>query len=140
MRWWGQVGATGVGVVGVVDAAVVVDVEVVVDVLEVGQQLAVVGRLDVHGVADVRLALHRALDAGTGDLRVDLSRAEVRDATGLGVLLSVHRRALRSGRRLVLVDVAPALLRLLRAGRLDRVLVQVRSAEPAEPTDHALPA
>lgn len=89
-----------------------------------GQEVSVAGRLDVHTVAEVRLALHDILARGTGDLLIHLAEAEVQDATGLGVIVGVHHRARRVGRRLVLVDVSPRLDRLLRASRLHRVLTR----------------
>ena len=89
-----------------------------------GQEVAVRGRLDVNSVGEVRLALHRILDRGVGDLLIHLAQAEVHDATGLGVIVGVHHRARRVGRRLVLVDVSPRLDRLLRASRLNRVLTR----------------
>ncbi|MBE3075322.1 MAG: STAS domain-containing protein [Actinobacteria bacterium] len=91
----------------------------------VGQEVSVSGRLDVNTVAEVRRALHDILDQGVGDLLVHLAEAEVHDATGLGVIVGVHHRARRVGRRLVLVDVSPRLDRLLRASRLHRVLTRV---------------
>ena len=54
----------------------------VVDVAR-GYELALSGRLDVSAVAEVRAALHQAIDSGTGDLVVDLSAVELLDATGL---------------------------------------------------------
>jgi anti-sigma B factor antagonist len=89
-----------------------------------GQEASVAGRLDVHTVAEVRVALHDILDRGAGDLRIHLAEAEVHDATGLGVIVGLHHRARRVGRRLVLVDVSPRLDRLLRASRLHRVLTR----------------
>lgn len=89
-----------------------------------GQEVSVAGRLDVHTVAEVRVALHDILARGTGDLLIHLAEAEVQDATGLGVIVGVHHRARRVGRRLVLVDVSPRLDRLLRASRLHRVLTR----------------
>jgi len=103
-----------------------------VSVLEtvVGAEVVVTGRLDVHTVADVRLMLHDVLDRGQGDLMVHLAGAEVHDATGLGVLVGVHHRARRAGRRLVLVDVSPRLDRLLRVSRLHRVLARRHGGSP----------
>jgi anti-sigma B factor antagonist len=89
-----------------------------------GQEVSVSGRLDENTVAEVRLALHDILDRGVGDLLIHLAQAEVHDATGLGVIVGVHHRARRVGRRLVLVDVSPRLDRLLRASRLYRVLTR----------------
>lgn len=87
-----------------------------------GREVVLAGRLDVHTVAEVRTALHSAIDAGEGRLTVYLHDAEVMDATGLGVLIGGHRRAERSGRSLVLRGPSPRLVRLLGAMRLHRVL------------------
>jgi anti-anti-sigma factor len=92
--------------------------------LAVGQEVTVHGRLDANTVAEVRLALRDILDRGVGDLLVHLANAEVHDATGLGVIVGVHDRARRVGRRLVLVDMSPRLDRLLRGSRLHLVLVR----------------
>ena len=62
-------------------------------------EIALTGRLDVSAASEVRAVLHEALDAGSGDLVVDLSGVEVVDATGLGVLLGADRRAKLLGRR-----------------------------------------
>ena len=87
-----------------------------------GCELALAGRLDALAVADVRAALWAAIDAGAGDLVVDVSGVETVDATGLGMLLGADRRAKLAGRRLIFRDAAPRVLRLLRATRLNRVL------------------
>jgi anti-sigma B factor antagonist len=87
-----------------------------------GYEVALSGRLDVSSVEDVRAALHRAVDVGTGDLVVDLTQVELIDATGLGVLLGADRRAKQQGRRLVLRDAPPRVRRILRGTRLHRVL------------------
>jgi anti-anti-sigma factor len=92
-----------------------------------GQLLAASGRLDVHSAADARLALAEALEAGSGDLVLDLSDLRALDPTGLGVLVGAHRQAGRHGRTLVLRDTPPPVRRLLRRTRLDRVLRQTRS-------------
>lgn len=80
------------------------------------------GRLDVHTVATARDSLHAAVDAGAGELVVDLSGIDRVDATGLGVLLGTQRRAVRAGRRVMLRGVPPRLSRLLWATRMERVL------------------
>jgi anti-sigma B factor antagonist len=81
-----------------------------------------VGRLDVRGSGAARDALHLALATGVGELVVDLSGVELLDATGLGVLVDVHRRAKLAGRRLVLLGVPPRIARLLAITRLNRIL------------------
>jgi anti-sigma B factor antagonist len=95
-----------------------------VEEIRAGREVAVSGRLDVTTAADVRLALHGVLGRGSGDLLIHLAQAEVHDATGLGVIVGIHHRARRLGRRLILVDVSPRLDRLLRASRLHRVIAR----------------
>jgi anti-sigma B factor antagonist len=86
-----------------------------------GYELALSGRLDASTASEMREALHAAVDAGAADLIVDVSGVDMVDATGLGVLLGAHRRADRAGRRLVLRDASPRLVRVLRLARLHRV-------------------
>lgn len=88
-----------------------------------GAQVVSVGnRLDVGTVAGVRPRLHDAVDSGHGDLIVNLSGLEMIDATGLGVLVGTHRRALAAERRLILRGVPPRVMRVLAVTRLNRVL------------------
>jgi len=84
--------------------------------------VSVGNRLDVGTVAGVRPRLHDAVDSGHGDLIVDLSGLEMIDATGLGVLVGTHRRALAAQRRLILRGVPPRVMRVLAVTRLNRVL------------------
>ena len=62
------------------------------------------------------------MDAGDGELVLNLAGLESVDATGLGVLLGAHRRAQRAGRSVVLRSVPDWVGRLLLITRLDRVL------------------
>ncbi|MDF5752559.1 STAS domain-containing protein [Spongiactinospora sp. TRM90649] len=97
-----------------------------------GQVVRVGQRLDAGTVARVRHRLHRAVDSGEGDLVVDLTGLEMIDATGLGVLVGTHRRALGAGRHLVLRAVPPRVMRVLTVTRLNRVLrVELRSPAAA---------
>jgi anti-anti-sigma factor len=92
-----------------------------------GHDVIVEGRLDVHTVPDIRDAIHAVIATGSGDLRLHLRNAEIGDATGLGIILHLHRRATRAQRRLLLIDPSDRTTRLLRGCRLDRIL--------ASPTD-----
>lgn len=96
-----------------------------------GHVVALSGRLDVHAAADVRLELAEAVDGGEGELVLDLAALDSVDATGLGVLVSAHRRAQRAGRTLVLEDVPAQVERLLLVTRLDKVLRTRRTEECA---------
>ncbi|MEU0564358.1 STAS domain-containing protein [Nonomuraea sp. NPDC005983] len=96
------------------------------------QVVRIGARLDAGTSAGVRERLHAAVDSGAGDLILDVSRLEMIDATGLGVLVGTHRRALSVQRRLVLRRVPPRVMRTLAVTRLNRVLnVEVPAAAVA---------
>ncbi len=90
------------------------------------------GRLDATTVGDVRARLHELVHDGVGDFVVDVSGTEVGDATGLGMLVGLHRGAERCERHLVLQGVPPRLMRMLRATKLHRIL-RVASATLVAP-------
>jgi anti-anti-sigma factor len=94
----------------------------VVSVEDATSEVVLSGRLDVHTVHEARTAVQAALLSGSGDLVVNLRDVEMLDATGLGMLVAVHRRAGRFGRRLILREANPQLVRLLRVSRLHRIL------------------
>ncbi|MGB8384766.1 MAG: STAS domain-containing protein [Dermatophilaceae bacterium] len=95
------------------------------DVVEVpaGQAVTVCGRIDVWSLAPVRDLLQRVIDTGSGDVLLRLGDAEVGDVAALGMLVGAHHRARRAGRRLVISEASPRTARLLRATRLNRVLL-----------------
>jgi len=102
-----------------------------VDVMSVvpGELLALDGRLSLRTVASVREVLHAGVRDGAGDLVLDLHAVQACDTAGLALLLSVHRLAAASGRRLVLTGVPPVVTRALLRSRLHRVLtVRERTA------------
>jgi anti-sigma B factor antagonist len=80
-------------------------------------------RLDATTAAQVRDAMSLAVDGTPAvDVLVDVSAVRVIDGVGLGLLLAAHRSCRKAGRRLVLVDPSPGVLRLLAVTRLHRVL------------------
>lgn len=87
-----------------------------------GHDVIIEGRLDVHTVPDIRDAVHAVIAQGPGELRLHLRNAEIGDATGLGVIVHLHRRATREERRLFLIDASPRTTRLLRGCRLERII------------------
>jgi anti-anti-sigma factor len=82
----------------------------------VGECLA--GRLNARTAPAARAALHATVRDGDGELLVRVADLEIWDTAGMGVLVGTHALARRRGRRLVLVDVPPRQLRLLRATRV----------------------
>lgn len=94
-----------------------------VRVVRPGVEIDLVGRLDIRTASAVREFLSRCVDEGEGDLLLHVGGLEIWDSAGLGVLVGAHRRARRAGRRIVLTEVPPRHLRLLRATKLHRLFV-----------------
>lgn len=94
-----------------------------IEVVHSGVEVVLSGRLDARSAPVARALLHEIVAAGEGDLRLRVANLEIWDASGLGVLVGANRRARQAQRRLVLLDVAPRQLRLLRATRLHRLIV-----------------
>lgn len=92
-----------------------------------GVEVVLSGRLDVRSAPVARALLHDLVDGGQGDVQLHVGSLEIWDASGLGVLVGAQRRARHAGRRIVLTDVPPRQLRLLRATRLHRLI----TVEPA---------
>jgi anti-sigma B factor antagonist len=76
-------------------------------------QIDVGGELDLASRDVLRTALDGALEAGLGDVEVELSELTFCDSTGLCLLLAAQRRLQAAGRTLRLVNPAPGMLRLL---------------------------
>jgi anti-sigma B factor antagonist len=94
-----------------------------VRVVRSGAEIDLVGRLDSRTASTLREILQRSVDDGEGDLLLHIGSLEIWDSAGLGVLVGAHRRARRAGRRVVLTEVPPRHLRLLRATKLHRLFV-----------------
>jgi anti-anti-sigma factor len=89
---------------------------------QIGRHIVLAGKAAHSDVPDARAVLMAGLDCGSGDLVVEVADLTITDLTVLGLLLEVHRRAERTGRRLVLVDVPQPMSRLLLRTKLSRVL------------------
>ena len=86
------------------------------------------GPLDVTTAATTRADLTALLAApGRDDLVVDLLQVGPVDPVGLGLLVGMHRQAQRVGRRLVLAQVPPRVMRMLTITRLSRVMTIIES-------------
>lgn len=88
-----------------------------------GHDVVLCGRIDMRTAPDIRDAVHAVLAAGEGQVRLNLADAEITDATGLGVIVHLHRRATRLQRPLFVVGGSDRTARLLRACHLQRILV-----------------
>src|SRR3954452_11325119 len=94
-----------------------------VRVVQPGAKIDLVGRLDSRTASTLREILQRNVDDGEGDLLLHIGSLEIWDSAGLGVVGGARRRAGRVGRRIVLTEVPPRHLRLLRATKLHRLFV-----------------
>ena len=89
------------------------------------------GRVELHLSGELDLAnaealLARALDLAElteGDLILDLSELEFLGSVGLRSLLAIHAGLDASGRRLVLRNAQPVVVRLLAITEADSVLI-----------------
>jgi anti-anti-sigma factor len=78
-----------------------------------GVRICVGGQLDLATTGVLRKALDRALQAGFGDVEVELSEVTFCDSTGLRLLLAAHHTLRAMGRTLSLLNPAPPVVRLL---------------------------
>jgi anti-anti-sigma factor len=69
---------------------------------------------------DLRTRLKELMGQLAGQLVIDLSRVELIDSVGIGLLIAVHNTLSKKGERLVLAHVSPDLASLLRTMRLDK--------------------
>jgi len=86
------------------------------------QTLTLHGQVDVRSTGALRMRLHHAIDAGQGELALDVARLELGDHAGLGVLLGAARRARGRGRSLVLLDTPHSIAGPLRTSSLAGLL------------------
>jgi anti-anti-sigma factor len=98
-----------------------------IEVVRTGSDVVLSGRLDSRSAPVARALLHEIIGSGEGELLLHVADLEIWDASGLGVLVGANRRARQVGRHIVLTEVPPRELRLLRATRLHRLI----TLEPA---------
>lgn len=82
----------------------------------------VVGEVDATSVEQLRPELNRLADAGRIRVILDLSGVTFLDSSGLGALVSCHRRLQLLGGRLRLVCRNDLVLRVFRLTGLDKVM------------------
>jgi anti-anti-sigma factor len=87
------------------------------------QVVSVTGELDIATAEQAYTFISDVIDAwetGLAPVSVDLSGLTFCDASGLGVLARIARRARQAGRELRLTAVRPSLLKIMRITGLDR--------------------
>jgi anti-anti-sigma factor len=95
--------------------------------------LTAAGELDTAGAFRLRAQLDDALagrDGAGPSVSLDLSRVTHVSAEALAVLVSAYRRLRESGGSLVLTDVSPVVVRVLRISGLHRVLAVETKHDP----------
>jgi anti-sigma B factor antagonist len=101
--------------------------------VEVGEgdppTIVLVGEVDPHTAPLLAEALDAVIDAGATVVRIDGTRLDFIDSSGLRVLVDAHRRLGGESTALVLTHVSPTLRRLLEVTGLDEH-VTVESASP----------
>jgi anti-sigma B factor antagonist len=80
-----------------------------------------IGEVDIFLVARVRPMLC-AVAALSAELVVDASGVQFIDASGLGLIVAMHREITATGGRMQLIGATPALRRLLRITCLEHLL------------------
>ena len=83
--------------------------------------LCLAGEIDMSTAQDLREAALNALNQYGPNLHLDLSRVEFMDSTGLEVLISTRRWAMREGGQVQLVDPGHAVRRVLEVSGVDRI-------------------
>lgn len=78
-------------------------------------------RLDASTAREMREELAMIWRPDVGEVRVDLSHVEFIDSSGMGALLSIHRRLPEKHSPVKLVNVRPAVQSVLELVRLHRV-------------------
>ncbi|MEM9762069.1 MAG: STAS domain-containing protein [Pseudomonadota bacterium] len=86
-------------------------------------------RLDAAAVPVFKEYMQDATARHAGDITINLQHVQFIDSSGLGAIVGLGRR-LANGRRLVIEDACPAVMRLFRLTRVDSVLT-VREAAVA---------
>lgn len=79
------------------------------------------GSMYVEDSAIIREQLIGLLDEGLVNLTVDLSGLDYVDSSGLGVLISIHKRCLQKGGRMTVTGLKGMVEELFKLTRLDLV-------------------
>ncbi|MGI6783383.1 MAG: STAS domain-containing protein [Aminivibrio sp.] len=86
-----------------------------------GAVVSLGGSMYVEDSATVREQLIDLLDEGAVNLTLDLSGLTYIDSSGLGVLISLHKRCIQKGGRMVITGLKGMVEELFKLTRLDLV-------------------
>jgi anti-sigma B factor antagonist len=86
-----------------------------------GARVAISGSMYVEDSASVREKLIALLEDDTSNLSLDFSGLDYIDSSGLGVLISIHKRCLQKGGRMTITGLRGMVEELFKLTRLDLV-------------------
>ena len=89
---------------------------------DAGPVIGVSGEIDLASAPYLGDALTAAIDIGHGPVIVDLAEVTFMDSTGLGVMVSAHKRLARAGRQLRLRSPSAKVTRVVTVSGLDHLL------------------
>ena len=86
-----------------------------------GARVNLSGSMYVEDSASVREKLIALLDEGVSNLTLELSGLDYIDSSGLGVLISIHKRCLQKGGKMTITGLRGMVEELFKLTRLDLV-------------------
>ena len=105
-----------------------------ISTVDLGGGLAIVavgGEVDLHTAPALKTALAEAIDRGSRNVLVDLSRATFIDSTTLGVLMGAVKRLRPAGGELAIACSDPNVRKVFAITLLDRIFEIFASPEEA---------
>lgn len=78
-------------------------------------------KFDITMATEFRRELKSRWTDDIDDVRVDFTKVEFIDSSGVGALVSVHKRLAEKGRAVTIVNACPAVLSVIELLRLHRV-------------------
>jgi anti-sigma B factor antagonist len=93
--------------------------------------VSVRGEIDLFTAPEFKQHVSAPIDAGVGNVVVDLSRTTFIDSSSLGVLIGAHRRLKLRGGSLIIVCDTEAIIKTFRITGLDGVFTLVGSLDDA---------
>ncbi|HET6793139.1 MAG TPA: STAS domain-containing protein [Acidimicrobiales bacterium] len=85
--------------------------------------ICLAGALDAFGVASAGGALDRAIALGANSLVIDVEQVSFIDSAGVGFLVSAHRRAIASGKSLVVERAWGHVRKVIEMTGVDRLVL-----------------
>lgn len=80
------------------------------------------GKMYAHDAGTIRDEVLEEINKGNIDIRMNLSQLEYIDSSGLGVVITIHKRIKEKNGKLVLMGAQGIVAQLLKRTRLDTVL------------------